>query len=74
MNSCSHCSHDLLRHLRSRNLYWYCPHCRPKTSELFVAVQNRQISRRSQQISNPNFWRCLLSNARQNITARSCKL
>ena len=28
MNSCPCCSHQLLRHIRQRNVYWFCSHCR----------------------------------------------
>ncbi len=54
MNTCPHCSHNLLRHLRSQNCYWYCPHCRLETSDFFVTVQNRAISRKSELIKAPN--------------------
>ncbi len=43
MNSCPHCSHNLLRHLRSHNLYWYCSHCHLETSDSFIRIQNRHI-------------------------------
>ena len=54
MNSCPHCSHNLLRHLRSHNLYWYCLHCRSETSNLFITVQNRAVSRKSELIKAQN--------------------
>jgi ribosomal protein L37AE/L43A len=28
MNSCPCCSHQLLRHIRCSNVYWFCSHCR----------------------------------------------
>jgi hypothetical protein len=28
MNSCPCCSHQLLRHIRQHNVYWFCSHCR----------------------------------------------
>ncbi|MFP5269107.1 hypothetical protein [Coleofasciculus sp.] len=26
-HSCICCSHTLLRHIRSHQVYWFCPHC-----------------------------------------------
>ncbi len=54
MNSYPHCSHNLLPHLRSQNLYWYCLNCRSETSDLFLTVQNRAISRKSELIKAQN--------------------
>ncbi|MGK7917417.1 MAG: hypothetical protein AB4038_18040 [Prochloraceae cyanobacterium] len=34
MNTCPYCSHNLLRHLRSQEVYWYCQHCRLESREL----------------------------------------
>ena len=55
MNSCPHCSYKLLRHLRSHNLYWYCPHCRLETSDSYIKVQNRHIVPRSEPVKSHHF-------------------
>lgn len=26
-STCPYCSHPLLRHVRSRQIYWFCNHC-----------------------------------------------
>ena len=55
MNSCPYCSHNLLRHLRSQNRYWYCPHCRLETSDSFMTAQNSSRTRKFELLKSHNF-------------------
>lgn len=34
MNNCPCCSSTLLRHIRSSQIYWYCPHCKQEMPNL----------------------------------------
>ncbi|MDY6782187.1 MAG: hypothetical protein SW833_06480 [Cyanobacteriota bacterium] len=41
MNNCPCCSTQMLRHIRPRHLYWYCPHCRQEMPNFEDWVQKR---------------------------------
>ncbi len=55
MNTCPYCSHNLLRHLRSHDRYWYCLHCRLETSDSFITAQNSSINRKFKLLKAENF-------------------
>ena len=55
MTSCPHCSHKLLRHLRSQERYWYCPHCRLETSDLFITVRNSSLNCKWELVKSHSF-------------------
>jgi hypothetical protein len=40
MNTCPCCSHVLLRHIRSHEVYWFCRNCWQEMPEMSVKKMN----------------------------------
>ncbi len=43
MNDCPCCTGNLLRHVRSSGVYWFCPNCRQEMPNLAAATVNQLI-------------------------------
>jgi hypothetical protein len=41
MNDCIYCTGNLLRHVRSSGVYWFCPNCRQEMPNLTTATVNQ---------------------------------
>ena len=54
MNTCPICSHSLLSHIRTRDRYWYCQHCRLETSARFISARNKATLHKSLRLSSDN--------------------
>ncbi len=44
MNNCPCCSHQMLRHSRNSQIYWYCLHCKREMPNLIDRLKKRTIS------------------------------
>ncbi|MEC4804994.1 MAG: hypothetical protein SAJ12_05925 [Jaaginema sp. PMC 1079.18] len=42
--SCPCCSHSLLRHIRSQQIYWYCRHCHQAMPNLSLEIAANHIN------------------------------
>lgn len=61
MNSCPCCSHQLLRHIRHQEIYWFCTSCRQEMPNLDSSLKN------------DNYWRRLNLNNNIEINFSPCK-
>jgi ribosomal protein L37AE/L43A len=43
MNDCPCCTGNLLRHVRSSGVYWFCPNCRQEMPNLATATVSQLI-------------------------------
>ncbi|NMG20471.1 hypothetical protein DP116_13795 [Brasilonema bromeliae SPC951] len=60
MNECPCCSHQLLRHIRHQQVYWFCSSCRQempnfcnsvKASNLFSTTLSQRLSGYSMKVN-----------------------
>jgi hypothetical protein len=44
-HTCLCCSHTLLRHIRSHQVYWFCPHCYQSMPESIESYSRINVSK-----------------------------